>query len=139
MSDLQFSLNDYLLVKLHFSLIERIKAEGSLTFQPQIQCGHLINKDNNVEVILDIRIEGDTLPFIVDVAYKGIFNFNTDLKVVEKEVLEKVIYINCAASLFPSIRETIAEVTRKAGVKPMILPPLNFVNLYNQSNFDDPK
>jgi preprotein translocase subunit SecB len=135
MNDLQFTLIDYLLFKLHFSIIDKIKTTGSLTFQPQIQCGHLINKDN-VEVLLNVRIERENLPFIVDVAYKGIFNFNTDVSLVDKIVLEKVIYINCAASLFPSVRETIAEVTRRAGFKPLILPPINFVNLYNQSNFD---
>ncbi|MBN2436273.1 MAG: protein-export chaperone SecB [Spirochaetes bacterium] len=133
MDELKFTLIDYLLNRLHFSKIEKRKEpDGDLKLKPVFQCTHHLN-GNNAEVLLNVRIEADSLPFIVDVEYKGLFRFNQDTSSIAKDTLEKVIHINCAAQLFPAVRETIAEITRKAGFPPLILPPMNFVSLYNDS------
>jgi preprotein translocase subunit SecB len=135
MSDLLFSLSDYVLNKLHFSRINKPIGEKSLTFQPSIQCGHLLNKDN-IEVLLNVRIENEKLPFILDVEYKGTFHINQELETIDKKALDKIIYINCAATLFPFVRETIAETTRRAGLTPLILPSINFVSIYKENSDD---
>lgn len=39
--------------------------------------------------------------------------------------------INCAAIIFPFIRESVAELSRKAGMNPpILLPPVNFQKIY---------
>jgi preprotein translocase subunit SecB len=38
--------------------------------------------------------------------------------------------INCAAMIFPFLREAIADVTRRAGMSPLLLPPVNFLELF---------
>src|SRR5512133_131753 len=129
MSDLQFTIESCILNKLHFAKVEKAFSESELNLEPVFQCGHRINQDS-AEIFLNIQIQGPKLPFTFDVEYKGEFRFNQDLKDIDKGLVEKTININCAAILYPFLRETIAEVTRKAGFPPLILPPTNFVELF---------
>lgn len=66
-------------------------------------------------------------PFVFRIIQQGIFDFET---VPKNEELEKIVNINCASIMFPFIRESIADLTRKAGVPPLILDPINFVAIY---------
>ncbi|MBW1706391.1 MAG: protein-export chaperone SecB, partial [Deltaproteobacteria bacterium] len=46
--------------------------------------------------------------------------------------VEPIAKINCPAILFPFLRECVADITRRAGFNPLILPPINFVELAKQ-------
>lgn len=59
----------------------------------------------------------------------GIFQCPDDTSHLPIEVFSKV---NAPAIIFPFIREHLASLTMKAGISPVILQPLNFVNLSNQ-------
>ena len=89
------------------------------------------NENKNLNVKMEISITGEKMPFHIEVKYRGVFSLITDNKVPENK-LKKIVYINCAAILYPFIREIIAETTRKSNIPPFILPPLNFENVYKQ-------
>lgn len=129
MSELQFTIDSCVLNKLHFTTGSRKLSESELHLEPVFQCSHTINK-KLVEILFNIQIAGTQLPFTMDVEYKGNFRFNQDLESIDKSIVEKTININCAAILYPFIRETIAEITRKAGFSPLILPAMNFVEFF---------
>lgn len=60
--------------------------------------------------------------FTLECTITGIFS---TIKEEENMSLEEYCNINAPATLFPFLRETIANVTQRSGLKPFILPPLN--------------
>jgi len=70
------------------------------------------------------------MPFAIFIEGKGIFKFK---KTPSEAVLKKVSKINCPAIIFPYVRETIADITRRAGFPPLHLNPVNFVAFAKQS------
>ena len=58
---------------------------------------------------------------------KRAFKFS---KLPPKRDLEKIVHVNCAAIIFPYVRETIADLTRRASILPFHMEPINFVALY---------
>lgn len=47
--------------------------------------------------------------------------------------IEEYIKSNSAALMFPYIREHISTITQKAGIRPVLLPPINVVALIKKS------
>ena len=77
-----------------------------------------------IEII--VSIDQNELPFMLDIEYEGLFVLD---KRVPKKQIKPFCEINCPAILFPFLRECIADITRRAGLNPLILPPVNFVEL----------
>jgi|GEM_PF-412025 len=65
-----------------------------------------------------------SLPFFFDIIVIGTFKAAEDTSADLREQFEK---INCPAMMFPYLRETIADLTRRAGFPPLHLPPIDFV------------
>ena len=55
----------------------------------------------------------------------GNFEFSNNTNIP----LEDFGNINAPAIIFPFIREHLSNVSMKAGIQPILLPPINFVNL----------
>lgn len=107
-------------------------------FKPEkdkpIEIGYGINitfakRDKMINVIVSIISDKKTQPFTFNIATAGLFNFN---KLPQKQELEKVAHINCASIIFPYIRESLADLTRRAGLPPFHIDPVNFVNIYEE-------
>ena len=77
--------------------------------------------------------EGE-FPFLLEIEYEGMFVLN---KRASKKDVEPIAKINCPAILFPFMRECVADITRRAGFNPLILPPINFVELAKQNELED--
>jgi preprotein translocase subunit SecB len=58
-------------------------------------------------------------PFEMKVSVEGIFSSNDD------KALKKFSKVHAPAHLFPFIREIIGNTTMKAGIPPLLLPPIN--------------
>jgi preprotein translocase subunit SecB len=85
--------------------------------------------DTAYEVVLHLRVEA-TLPggkpvFIAELAYGGIFILN-----VPEEHVQPVLLVECPRLLFPFARNLIADMTRDGGFPPLMIQPLDFVQLY---------
>ncbi len=85
---------------------------------------------NLYEVTLDIRADakiGETVCFIVELSYSGVFTVNVD-----QQLLEPVLLVECPRLLFPFARNILADVTREGGFPPVFLNPIDFVALWQQ-------
>ncbi|ARJ66422.1 protein-export chaperone SecB [Magnetospirillum sp. ME-1] len=90
---------------------------------------NVANVGNNAyEVVLHLKVEalldGKAL-FILELAYAGVFTLN-----LPEEQIHPVLLIECPRLLFPFARNIVADMTRDGGLPPLLLQPLDFVQLY---------
>lgn len=128
--ELKFMIAAIKQVESHFALNPDFKLEKD----KPIEIGYGINVsvekiDKMVNVVVSIVSDKKTQPFTFTIATAGLFNFN---KLPQKQELEKVAHINCASIIFPYIRESLADLTRRAGLPPFHIDPVNFINIYEE-------
>lgn len=85
-------------------------------------------RDNAFEVVLHLKVEakvGEKPVFIAELAYGGVFTLN-----VPEEHLQAMLLIECPRMLFPFARVIIADMTRDGGFPPLMIQPIDFVQLY---------
>jgi preprotein translocase subunit SecB len=93
-----------------------------------VQARPIQEGENVFEVSLMIRADakvGETPCFIAELTYCGIFTLN-----VPQEHLEPVLLVECPRLLFPFARNILADVTREGGFPPVMLNPIDFVQLW---------
>lgn len=66
--------------------------------------------------------------FLLELAYGGVFS----LPDLPAEVLKPFLLVECPRLLFPFARSIISNVTKESGMPPVILAPVNFLELYEQ-------
>ncbi len=71
---------------------------------------------------------GEEQMFLIEIDQAGIFQ----LKNIPNEQIELIKNIECPNMLFPYLRETVTDLTTRAGFLPVILAPINFAYLYQQ-------
>lgn len=85
--------------------------------------------ENTYEVALHLKVEArlnDNRPvFIVELVYGGIFTVN-----VAPEHVQAMLLIECPRLLFPFARTIIADMTRDGGFPPLMIQPIDFVQLF---------
>lgn len=87
--------------------------------------------DNVAEVQIRLRAEatvGDATAFIAELVYAGVFT----LPPMPAETQRAVLLIEGPRLLFPFARQIIADVTAQGGFPPLLLQPLDFVDLYRR-------
>ena len=87
--------------------------------------------DGRYEVTLFIRAEAKTKEatvFICELTYGGVFV----LANVPDEALSPVLLIEGPRLLFPFARSIVADATREGGVPPLLINPVDFVQLYQE-------
>ena len=80
----------------------------------------------SLRLTVDAKIK-DKVAFICDLTYAGIFTM-----VLPPEHLQPVLMVECPRLLFPFARSIVADATRDGGFPPVLLQPLDFVELYRQ-------
>lgn len=88
--------------------------------------------DDDYEVTLDFKAtakSGDTVTFIVELVYAGLFRIQN----VPEQELHPVLLIEAPRQIFPFARRILADITRDGGVPPLLLDPINFAALYQQN------
>ncbi|MCW9033041.1 MAG: protein-export chaperone SecB [Alphaproteobacteria bacterium] len=86
--------------------------------------------ENTFESTLQLRVEakvGDDTAFLLELTYSGNFTVN-----VPQEHLEPALLIECPRILFPFARNIVCDATRDGGFPPLMLQPIDFVNMYQQ-------
>jgi preprotein translocase subunit SecB len=87
------------------------------------------------EVVLDICADcksGETLAFILELTYGGVFTLN-----VAPQDVRPVLLIDCPRMLFPFARQILASTTMNAGFLPLMLGPVDFAALYRKQRQDE--
>lgn len=90
-------------------------------------------KDNKLFITVTASLEGtlkEENQFSFLTKYVGIFEFDDNLELS----IDQFAKINGPAIIFPFIREHIASLSLKAGIDPILLPPINFVHLSSIKN-----
>jgi len=94
-----------------------------------VQARPIQEGENVFEIALIIRADakaGDgTQCFIAELTYCGIFTIS-----VPQEQLEPVLLVECPRLLFPFARNVLADVTANGGFPPVMLQPIDFVQLW---------
>jgi preprotein translocase subunit SecB len=84
------------------------------------------------EVGLAFKIEtkrGDDVSFLVELTYCGVFRVEN----IPQESLHPVLLIEAPRQLFPFARRVLADATRDGGYPPLLLDPIDFVDLYRRN------
>lgn len=88
--------------------------------------------DDVYEVALTISVTGtdgaDPL-FVIELIYAGVFTFSN----MTDDKLQPSLLIDCPRLLFPFARSIIANVTSDGGFPPLMLQPVNFAQLFMNS------
>ena len=88
--------------------------------------------DSNVEVVLTLTItakQEDDTAFLVEVQQGGIFSCQG----FEPQQLHQVLNMMCPNILFPYARETVDSLVTRGSFPPLMIAPVNFEALYQQS------
>jgi preprotein translocase subunit SecB len=124
----KFSFATLRLLESHFKLNTDFQPKKGQPIEISTEINISYKKRNRtVEVIISVISTNKKQPFVLETTVMGIFNFP---KMPPKKDLDKIIHVNCAAILFPYVREIIADLTRRADIPPFHMDPMNFVALY---------
>lgn len=124
----EMTFSDFKLLKVDFSLnkgfAEKTKQSS---VQPEISLNHKFReKEKELVVLVGIRQMTGNIPYYFEVQAGGLFKFKD---VPEEKLVKQFATMNCPAIIFPYLRETVADLTRRAGFPPLHLAPVNFVEL----------
>ncbi|MBI3585255.1 MAG: protein-export chaperone SecB [Nitrospinae bacterium] len=121
------SFVDFRILNISFSINKGFKGRKHLTINPQIALAHKYEKkEKTLMVRLKISLTKGEIPFIFEIESEGRFIFK---EAPNKDIIKNASTINCPAIIFPYVRETVADITRRAGFPPLHLPPINFLEL----------
>ncbi len=82
------------------------------------------------EVVLSLEVEakaGEKIAFITEIQYVGVVTLN-----VQEEHIKPMLFIEVPRHLFPFARAVIANATRDAGFPPLMIAPIDFVDMFRQ-------
>lgn len=83
-----------------------------------------------VELRITAHAEQDGVKaFVVEVLYAGVFTLHN----VDETNLKPICLIECPRLLFPFARRIVADATRDGGFPPLLLEPIDFAGLYQDS------
>lgn len=128
MSDnVQITFEHFGITSILFNINSNFKKENEVTVNPEMAGRTNYNKETGkLQAFMKVSLNSGNLPFYLTVEGFGVFTFDGE---PDKHILKNISSINAPAIIFPYIRETIADITRRAGFPPLHLPPVNFVNL----------
>jgi len=127
----EFRFEDFRLLSVHFEVKtdKEYKIAKDIDVSTTLSLRHDCLEDNRrLRLFMKIDICGEKLPFSLDAEVGGLFLFSKKIK--DTSSLDKVARINCAAIVFPYLREVVADITRRANLPSLNLPPVNFVEIY---------
>ena len=131
-------------INLNFQYVKDLSFENphapmsltKLAKQPNIEFNIDINaqklEENNYEVTLAITAKATDKEdnkytiFISELKYCGLFSINES----DEKKLEEILLVHCPNLLFPFARRIIADVSRDGGFPPLMMQPVNFLQLY---------
>ena len=129
-----FKVNDLLLVESHFSRVNNVNFGADVNNQMDINVDVAIEPEEKKKMIVSETVIFKQLYHDIEqvtIKVKMVGTFETDGTLKEDE-FQKFGRINGGAIIFPYIREHISNLSVKAGVGPIILPPVNFCRIKSE-------
>jgi preprotein translocase subunit SecB len=130
-----FSFIDFKLIEVNFRLDRTFEIKEDISINTNMSIRNEWNEDEKVlMVFIRLDFSGSCSPLTLTIEGGGLFKFE---HTVASEQLEQIACVNCAALVYPYIRETVSDFIRRAGFPPLYLPPFNFVEAYSQKKKQD--
>jgi len=88
-----------------------------------------LEEENVFNVLLNIAINGDIeeeKAFILELSYGAVAELN-----IPKEHVEPVLMIEIPHTIYPFVRQIVANTMSNAGMPPLMLAPIDFMAIYN--------
>ena len=124
--NLQYIRDLSLEIPLAPQIFQKLNKEPKIGVDLNIDAQNIGENIFNVTLTININADIDTEKlFIVELSYAAVCTLN-----VEKEDLEKTIFIEIPKLLFPYVRQIISTNTADAGLPPLVLAPIDFVKNY---------
>ena len=119
----------YTVDELTFNLkpADTVDTEKSIELLPKLSRKIEKTNDENYSISIGVTLDQEDLPFTAQVSMTGRFL----LQGIKNP--EQTMKVNAAAILFPYVRAAISMLTTLANVPPVVLPPVNFVKLFEES------
>ncbi|MFN8770513.1 MAG: protein-export chaperone SecB [Neisseriaceae bacterium] len=80
-----------------------------------------------IHAVIDAKINSEQM-FLIEIDQAAIFQMRN----IPEDQMELLQNIECPSFIFPYLRETVSDLTSRAGFLPVILAPVNFAYLYQQ-------
>jgi preprotein translocase subunit SecB len=127
----KFRIAHIRLNEAHFSIIRQFKwsKDKAVELRHSVEVRYKQATEKGLNVVISVASDSENQPFRFSVACEGVFAFE---EMPAKEDLERIAHIHCASLIFPYVREFVADLTRRAGMPPLHLPPFNFVAVYEE-------
>ncbi|OQY20619.1 MAG: hypothetical protein B6I36_00345 [Desulfobacteraceae bacterium 4572_35.1] len=119
---------DFRLVKLDFCINEQFSNVGQATVRTEFK----VRQENNgarLKVYLTIFFKDKTAPFSIHLEGVGLFELKKPLNDTE---IEELTHTYCTTTIFPYMREIIADISRRAGFPPLHIPQIDFAQVFKQ-------
>lgn len=117
-----FQFMDHLITK---SVFVRRGGKTSEDFDTEITASGIINEEEKIfQLSLGIELTDPEDNFLITVEAIGFFKFSGELKLIEK-----FLFLNAPAILFPYLRAYIASVTALSGLDTITIPTMNLTSM----------
>ena len=111
------------------SLRPREKAP-EINISMNVNPSRLSDTDYEVELKMEAKAgEGADAMFAAELVYAGVFRLSN----IPEEAVGPTLMIECPRLLFPFARQIIADSTRQGGFPPLMIDPVDFAALFQQS------
>jgi Preprotein translocase subunit SecB len=86
-----------------------------------------------LKCIINREYEKSNKPFFINLELQGLFYYDSNL---EDSQLQGLLNTNAVAIVFPYLRSLISTITVNCGIPPVIIPTMNLVEVFKQSNVE---
>lgn len=119
-----------------FADLRKQQHQISAAVEPRIQ--HIQGSTFEVTLVANAEAKiGDRPAFVAELSYSGVVEL--DERAVPQEHVHALLSIEIPRYLFPYVRQIISDTTVSGGFPPLILQPIDFVELYRRTYGDQPQ
>ncbi|WP_092483870.1 protein-export chaperone SecB [Candidatus Ichthyocystis hellenicum] len=97
----------------------------------ELDCDHKNIEGFIFEVTVSVSVKAsaaEKVLFIIEVTQAGIFQ----LKNIPENYVDTILGVDCPNIIFPYLRESVTDLSTKAGFPPVYMSPVNFQALFEQ-------
>lgn len=109
-------------------IFSQMQKAPEIPISVDVQARHLGGNHFEVTIHFDIKANvGDKPGFVMELVYGAVVQANA-----QQEHLQPLLLIEAPRLMFPFCRNLIADITRDGGFPPLMLQPIDFVQLYRE-------
>jgi preprotein translocase subunit SecB len=109
--------------------LQAMQATPSIQISVNVGAQHLAEQDYEVTIVINAEAKtGEETLFVVELTYAGVFGLGQ----VAPEHVRPLLLIEGPRLLFPFARNVVAHATREGGFPPLLIQPVDFVELYRR-------